>query len=83
MAKPNIQKAGIAIRKVVTMQFDIITEDTADGINVKVVPARIGEYGYPPGYKHCLTIQAGNKGQAVNKARFAISEALKASRFEQ
>ncbi|MBA7571391.1 hypothetical protein ES708_13153 [subsurface metagenome] len=63
--------------------FDVLTEETAYGINIRVMPAKTKEYGYPPGFKHRLTIQAGNRDQAVNAVRFALSAALKPSQFKE
>lgn len=63
-------------------RFDIVTEETGDGINIRVVPARTEEYGWPNGFKHRLTIQAGNRSHAVNAVRFAVREVLKTSTFK-
>ena len=63
--------------------FDIVSDDVAYGVNLKVVPAKTDEYGLPNGYKYRLTIQAANRDHATNAVRFAISQMLKASTFER
>jgi len=63
--------------------FDIVTEETGDGINIRVIPTKSDEYGYPNGFKYRLTIQARNRGHAVNAVRYAVRGVLKTSTFKE